>query len=71
MKVGDIWLKKAPTVYEPTVPPEKVVQKAISDAKKWKDISVYSLYSKWMHFLTCILPDSRLMKARLKMQKLG
>ena len=70
MKVGDIWLKKAPTVYEPTVPPEKVVQKAISDVKKWKDISLYRGYSKWMRFLSCFLPDSWLMKARLKMQKL-
>ena len=70
MKVGDIWLKKAPTVYEPTVSPEKVVQKAISDAKKWKDISLYSGYSKWMRFLSCVLPDSWLMKYRLKMQNL-
>lgn len=70
MKVGDIWLKKAPKIYKPTVNPEKVVQKAISDAKKWKDLSLYSIYSKWMQFISCIIPDRRLMKARLKMEKL-
>ena len=70
MKVWDIWLKKAPKIYKPTVNPERVVQKAISDAKKWKDLSLYSLYSKWMQFISCIIPDRRLMKARLKMEKL-
>ena len=70
MKVGDIWLKKAPTVYKPTVDPEKVVKKAILDAKKWKDISLYSRYSKWMRFLSSILPDKWLMKGRMIMQKL-
>lgn len=70
MKVGDIWLKKAPKVYKPTVDPEKVVQKAIKDTKKWKSLSLYSGYSKWMQILSCILPDSLLMNAWLKMQKL-
>ena len=70
MKVCDIWLKKAPKFYKPTVDPEKVVKQAISDAKKWKSMSLYSGYSKWMRFLSCILPDSLMMKARVKMQGL-
>lgn len=70
MKVWDIWLKKAPKVYKPTLDPKAVVEKAVEDAKKWKDMSVYSGYSKIMRVLSLIIPDKMLMNMWLKMQKL-
>ena len=39
------------------VPAEKVAKKAISDAKKGKDMSVCTLYVKYMHVLAKVFPQ--------------
>jgi len=39
------------------VPAEKVVKKAISDAKKGKDMSVCTLYVKYQHVLAKVFPQ--------------
>ena len=44
------------------VSPEKVVTKAIKDAKKGKDMSVCSLYVKYQHLIVKLLPQRTIMK---------
>lgn len=44
------------------VPPEKVVQKALEDAKKGRDMSVCSLYVKCQHLNVKLLPQKLTMK---------
>ena len=45
---------------------EPVAQKALRDAKKGKDMSVYSLYVKWLHFLSKVFTQKALMKTWVK-----
>ncbi len=47
------------------VAPEKVVKKALKDAKKGKDMSVCSLYVKCQHLNVKILPQKLIMKVWL------
>ena len=41
---------------------EKVAKKALSDAKRGKDMSVCTLYVKYLHFLSKIYPQKLIMK---------
>ena len=52
------------------VTPDKVAQKALSDAKKGRDISVYSLYVKTAHLVAKLLPQRIMMKIWLRQQGL-
>ena len=52
------------------VTPDKVAQKALTDAKKGRDISVYSLYVKTAHLVAKLLPQRMMMKIWLKQQGL-
>jgi hypothetical protein len=70
MENADVWAKKTPKKYSHVANPEYVAEKAIRDAEKWKDISVYWWYPKMIHFLSCFIPDRILMKYRLKQQDL-
>jgi hypothetical protein len=70
MNVANIWAKKSPKVYPHKVNPEFVAEKALRDADKWKDISMYWWYSKMICFLSAIFPDKWLMKIRIKQQDL-
>lgn len=47
--------------------PEKVAKKALKDAKKGKDTSVYGLHVKLLHFFTKLLPQRLTMKIWLHM----
>lgn len=47
------------------VAPEKVVKKALKDAKKGRDMSVCSLYVKCQHLNVKILPQKLTMKVWL------
>jgi len=49
--------------------PEAVVEKIMKDAKKGKDMSVYSIYVKYMHLLSKIYPHRIVMKAWVKQIK--
>lgn len=53
---------KFPHIAEPNV----VVSKTIRDAKKGKDISVYSTYVKMMQFFSKLYPHKWIMKIWLK-----
>ena len=70
MDEADVWAKKTPKKYVHMSNPEYVAEKALKDAEKWKDISVYWGYTKMIRFLSFILPDKRLMKFWLRQQDL-
>lgn len=65
-----IGAKKAATNFFGIVEPDVVAQKALRDAKKGKDISVYGLYVKLTHLLSKLLPQRVMMKLWLRQQKL-
>ncbi len=53
--------KKRITKYEVLYDPAKVVQKALRDAQKGRDMSVYGLWNRCQHVLTKLLPQSFVM----------
>ncbi len=57
-----IGAKKAPKNFKGMVRPDLVAKKAMMDADKGKDISVYSLYVKMGHLVAKILPQKAMMK---------
>lgn len=65
-----IGAKKAATNFFGIVEPDVVARKALKDAKKGKDISVYGLYVKLTHLLSKLLPQRVMMKLWLRQQKL-
>lgn len=66
-----IGAKKAASNFFGMVEPGVVAQKALKDAKKGKDISVYGLYVKLTHLLSKLLPQRTMMKLWLRQQKLS
>lgn len=50
--------------------PDKVAAKALRDAKKGKDISVYGIYVKCAHLIAKLLPQRIMMKIWLKQQRM-
>ncbi len=67
---GCINAKKATTNFAFMVTPDVVAKKALKDAYKNKDISVYSLYVNSCRLLSKILPEKLIMKIWLLMQGL-
>jgi len=66
---GSIGAKKAPTVFSNMVTPDVVARKALRDAMKGRDISVYGLYVKVCHLAAKLLPQRWMMKFWLIQQK--
>ena len=50
--------------------PDVVVRKALKDAKKGRDISVYGAFAKSAHVLSKIIPQRIVMKLWVRIQKL-
>lgn len=48
--------------------PDKVAAKALTDARKNKDISVYGIFTKLTHMISKIIPQRMMMKLWLKQQ---
>ena len=69
-KRAEIGARKATTRYVGMVTPDKVAKKALKDAKKGKDISIYSLFTKISHVAAKLLPQRIMMKIWLKQQHL-
>lgn len=65
-----IGAKKATNYFKGVVSPDKVAIKAIKDANKNKDMSIYSLYVKFCHIIAKFLPQKLMMKIWLKQQDL-
>lgn len=57
IRVGKIGAKKSVNCFAGIVMPEAVAKKAVKDAKKGKDISVYGLYVKVCHIFAKLLPQ--------------
>ena len=70
MDVANVGAKKTPKKYVHLANPEYVAEKALRDAEKWKDISVYWWYPKMIRFFSFIVPDKILMKSWLRQQDL-
>ncbi len=62
--------EKGTRVFPHIVYPEVVAKKAIKDAKKSKDISVYGLYVKMSRIVAKLLPQKCMMGIWLKQQRL-
>ncbi|ODM24831.1 SDR family NAD(P)-dependent oxidoreductase [Acetivibrio mesophilus] len=66
-----IGAEKATNNFSGMVTPDKVAKKALKDAKKNKDISVYGIYVKFCHLMAKLLPQKMMMKVWLMQQKIG
>lgn len=62
--------EKGTRVFPHIVYPDVVAKKAVKDAKKAKDISVYGLYTKMSHLVAKILPQRCMMGIWLRQQRL-
>lgn len=67
---GVIGAKRGTNNFSGMVTPDVVAAKALNDAKKGKDISVYGLYVKSTHILSKIMPQRMMMKIWLGQQKI-
>lgn len=67
---AEIGAKKSITNFAGIVKPGKVAKKAVRDAKKGKDISVYGAYVKTCHVTAKLLPQKIMMKIWLTQQGL-
>lgn len=67
---GVIGAEKGTKNFSGMVQSSVVAEKALKDAKKGKDMSVYGLYVKSTHLLSKILPQKMMMKIWLKQQKI-
>lgn len=67
---GLIGADKATSRFRMMVTPDVVAEKAIRDADKNKDISVYGLYVKTAHAVAKLLPQRLMMKIWLLQQHL-
>lgn len=65
---GVIGAKKATNNFSGMVTPDVVAKKAMKDAKKGKDISVYGLYVKSTHLMSKLMPQKLMMKVWLMQQ---
>lgn len=66
---GLIGAKKATKNFSGMVTPDVVARKAVSDADKGNDMSVYGLYVKMCHLMAKVLPQKVMMKVWLMQQK--
>ena len=67
---GIIGAKKGTNRFSGMVTPDVVAKKALNDAMRGKDISVYGLYVKSTHLLSKLLPQRMMMKVWLGQQKI-
>lgn len=68
--IGSIGAKRATTRFVGMVKPEPVAEKALKDARRGRDISVYSFYVKLAHLVAKLLPQRAMMRLWLWQQKL-
>lgn len=65
-----IGAKKAASNFAGMVQPDVVAARAMRDARRGKDISVYGAHVKGAHFASKLLPQKVMMKLWLKQQHL-
>ncbi|MCM1499024.1 MAG: SDR family NAD(P)-dependent oxidoreductase [Clostridium sp.] len=67
---GDIGAAKAANNFVGMVTPDVVAKKALSDADKGKDQSVYGVYVNFAHIIAKLLPQKLMMKIWLMQQRM-
>ena len=67
---GCIGAEKSPTYFYGITTPDVVAKKALKDAYKGKDISIYSLFVNICVFFAKVLPEKWIMKIWLMMQRI-
>lgn len=67
-KRGIVVAEKGTKNFPGIVSPDVVAKKALKDAKKNKDISVYGINTKSSHLLAKLLPQKMMMKVWLMQQ---
>jgi hypothetical protein len=67
---ASIGAEKGVTRFVAMAEPGPVAEKALRDARKGRDISVYGLYTKTAHFVAKVLPQRAMMRVWLRQQKL-
>lgn len=67
---AQIGAAKATRYFAGMVTAGKVAHKALKDAKKRKDMSIYGSFTKFFHVVSKLLPQSLLIKIWLRQQKL-
>lgn len=65
---GVIGAEKGTSNFSGMVTPDVVAKKALADAEKGRDISVYGLYVKSTHLMSKLIPQRLMMKIWLKQQ---
>ncbi len=65
---ADIGAAKAPRSFFGMIAPDKIARKAVADADKGKDLSVYGLYVNFCHIGAKLLPQRVVMKIWLRQQ---
>ena len=65
---ADIGAAKAPRSFFGMTAPDKIARKAVADADKGKDLSVYGLYVNFCHIGAKLLPQRVVMKIWLRQQ---
>ncbi|MDD7402450.1 MAG: SDR family NAD(P)-dependent oxidoreductase [Butyribacter sp.] len=70
MERADVGAEKTVRHYMGITTPDNVAKKALKDAKKGKDISVYGIYTKMAHTVAKILPQRMMMKIWLWQQNM-
>ena len=68
---GIVGAKKGTNKFSGMVTPDVVAKKALDDARKGKDISVYGIYVKFTHLLSKLTPQKIMMKIWLMQQGIG
>lgn len=68
---GIVGAKKSTNKFSGMVTPDVVAKKALDDARKGKDISVYGIYVKFTHLLSKLTPQKMMMKIWLMQQGMG
>lgn len=68
---GIVGAKKGTNKFSGMVTPDVVAKKALNDAKKGKDISVYGIYVKFTHLMSKLTPQKMMMKIWLMQQGIG
>lgn len=67
---AQIGAEKATSRFVGMVAPDKVAAKALRDAKRGKDISVYSFYVRFCHVAAKLLPQRAMMRLWLMQQRM-
>lgn len=65
---ADIGASKATRKFAGMVMPEKVASKALKDAQRGKDVSVYGFYAKLVHIISRLFSQRMMMKIWLWQQ---